>query len=160
MPRIWVEQVADRASADLGFVRRLIALGAIGPSASGYAERGVHVVVVALLHLWERAGLSSEAILAAVEAAELSWSRRSPQGDAVAGEVHQGENLVTGWRPNRGLDPTRSRKPVHQESFETKRISGPRHATLRSEGLLTNRNRPRAAGRCCSSRERRCHVPT
>jgi hypothetical protein len=103
MPPISIEQVAVRAGADLGFVRRLIALGAMGPSAGRYAERDVHVVV-ALLHLWERAGLSSEAILAAVVAGKLSWSRRSPQGDAVAGEVHQGENLVTGWRPNRGLE--------------------------------------------------------
>jgi hypothetical protein len=62
-----VEQVADRAGADLGFVRRLIALGAIGPSASGYAERDVQ----------------------AVEAGELSWScrRRHPPPPVGAGQT-------------------------------------------------------------------------
>jgi class 3 adenylate cyclase len=70
MPPISIEQVADRAGADLEFVHRLIDLGAIGPADDGYAQRDVHVV--ALLHLWERAGLSSESILAAVDAGELS----------------------------------------------------------------------------------------
>ena len=70
MPPISIEQVADRSGADLEFVGRLIDLGAIGPADEGYAERDVHVV--ALLHVWERAGLSSEAILAAVDAGELS----------------------------------------------------------------------------------------
>jgi adenylate cyclase len=70
MPPISIEHVADRAGADLRFVRRLIGLGALGPAEDGYEERDVHVV--ALLHLWEQAGLSSEAILAAVEAGELS----------------------------------------------------------------------------------------
>ncbi len=70
-PPISIEQVADRAGADLEFVRRLIDRGATGPRDDGYAERDVHVV--ALLHLWERAGLSSEAILAAVEAGELDF---------------------------------------------------------------------------------------
>jgi hypothetical protein len=70
MPPISIEQVANRAGADLGLVRRLIGLGALEPAEDGDEERDVHVV--ALLHLWERAGLSSEAILAAVEAGELS----------------------------------------------------------------------------------------
>jgi hypothetical protein len=59
MRPISIEQVTDRAGADLDFVRRLIELGALGPPDDGYGERDVHVV--ALLHLWERAGLSSEA---------------------------------------------------------------------------------------------------
>jgi hypothetical protein len=69
MPLISIEQVADRAGADLRLVRRLVGLGALEPADDGDEERDV---VVALLHLWERAGLSSEAILAAVEAGELS----------------------------------------------------------------------------------------
>ena len=95
-----------------------------GPPAGGYAERDLHVVV-ALLHLWEPAGLSSEAILAAVEAGELSWSRRSPQGGAAAGQVHQGENLGNWVEAEQGLESDSSRKPVHQESFEVKQGCGP-----------------------------------
>jgi adenylate cyclase len=65
-----IEDVAARAGTDVGYVRRLIGLGAIGPEQDGFSERDAHVV--ALLQVWERAGLPAESILSAVESGELS----------------------------------------------------------------------------------------
>ena len=65
-----IEDIAGRAGVDVGYVRKLIELGALAPERSGYREQDAHVV--ALLHLWDEAGLSAEAILAAIEAGELS----------------------------------------------------------------------------------------
>jgi hypothetical protein len=70
MQPLSLQQVADRAGVGQEFVRRLIELGALGRDENGYGERDVHLV--ALLHVWESAGLSAESILAAVEAGELS----------------------------------------------------------------------------------------
>jgi adenylate cyclase len=66
-----VRQVADRAGVGKDYVRRLIDLGALRRPKDGYEERDVHLV--ALLHMWEAAGLSPGSILAAVEAGELSF---------------------------------------------------------------------------------------
>ena len=68
--KLTIEDVAGRAGVDVAYVRRLIDLGALGPEREGYSERDVHVA--ALLHLWERAGLTAETILAAAESGELS----------------------------------------------------------------------------------------
>src|ERR671911_453540 len=65
-----IEDVAARAGTDVGYVRRVIDLGAIGPEQDGFSERDAHVV--ALLQVWERAGLPAESILSAVESGELS----------------------------------------------------------------------------------------
>ena len=65
-----IEDVAGRAGVDVGYVRRLSDLGALGPEGNGYRERDVHVT--ALLHMWEDAGLTAESILAATEGGELS----------------------------------------------------------------------------------------
>jgi hypothetical protein len=72
-----IEDVAARAGTDVGYVRRLIGLGVIGPEQDRFSERDAHVV--ALLQVWERAGLSAESILSAIESGELSldfWRRR------------------------------------------------------------------------------------
>jgi adenylate cyclase len=65
-----IEDVAERAGVDVGYVRAIDELGVLGRGKHGYAERDVHLV--ALLRLWEEAGLSRAAILKAVEADELS----------------------------------------------------------------------------------------
>lgn len=65
-----IEDVAGRAGVDVGYVRHLVELGALGPERDGFREQDAHVV--ALLHLWEDAGLSAATILAAVEAGDLS----------------------------------------------------------------------------------------
>jgi adenylate cyclase len=52
------------------FVDRLHELGALRGRGDAYEERDVHVA--ALLHMWERAGLSAPMILAAVDAGTLS----------------------------------------------------------------------------------------
>jgi hypothetical protein len=54
---------------DDDYVHRLRELGALGGSDDAYEERDVRVA--ALLHMWERAGLSAPAILAAVDAGTL-----------------------------------------------------------------------------------------
>jgi adenylate cyclase len=64
------EQLARRAGVDEDYVERLHELGALSGAGDAYEERDVHVA--ALLHMWERAGLSAPAILAAVEAGTLS----------------------------------------------------------------------------------------
>lgn len=56
---------------DEDYVRWLIELGALDRREDGFRERDVHLV--ALLHLWEQAGLSARSILSAVEAGELSF---------------------------------------------------------------------------------------
>jgi adenylate cyclase len=68
--RLSIDQVAERAGADVGYVRRLSELGAIGSHENGYEERDAHVV--ALLHTWEGAGLSADSIMTAIRAGELS----------------------------------------------------------------------------------------
>lgn len=65
-----IEEVAARAGVDVDYVRRLVELGALGSAGAGYRERDVHVV--ALLHMWEEAGLSAESILAATRTGDLS----------------------------------------------------------------------------------------
>jgi adenylate cyclase len=64
------EQLVRRAGLDDNFVQRLHELGALRGSDDAYEERDVHVA--ALLRMWERAGLSAPAILAAVDAGTLS----------------------------------------------------------------------------------------
>ena len=64
------EQLGRRAGVDEDYVRRLHQLGALRGRDDAYEERDVHVA--ALLHMWESAGLSAPAILAAVDAGTLS----------------------------------------------------------------------------------------
>jgi hypothetical protein len=64
------DQLVRRAGVDDDYVRRLHQLGALRGRDDAYEERDVHVA--ALLHMWERAGLSAPAILAAVDAGSLS----------------------------------------------------------------------------------------
>jgi hypothetical protein len=64
------EQLARRAGVDDSYVDRLQELGAFRGREDAYEERDVHVA--ALLRMWERAGLSAPAILAAVDAGTLS----------------------------------------------------------------------------------------
>jgi adenylate cyclase len=64
------EQLVRRAGVDDGYVHRLHELGALRGRDDAYEERDVHVA--ALLRMWERAGLSAPAILAAVDAGTLS----------------------------------------------------------------------------------------
>jgi len=64
------EQLVRRAGVDDNYVHRLYELGALLGHDDAYEERDVHVA--ALLHMWERAGLSVPAILAAVDAGTLS----------------------------------------------------------------------------------------
>jgi adenylate cyclase len=64
------EQLVRRVGVDDDYVHRLHELGALRCHDDAYEERDVHVA--ALLHMWERAGLSAPAILAAVDAGTLS----------------------------------------------------------------------------------------
>jgi adenylate cyclase len=64
------EQLIRRAGVDDDYVHRLHELGALRGHDDAYEERDVHVA--ALLRMWERAGLSTPAILAAVQAGRLS----------------------------------------------------------------------------------------
>jgi adenylate cyclase len=64
------EQLVRRVGVDDDYVHRLHELGALRGHDDAYEERDVHVA--ALLHMWERAGLSAPAILAAVDAGTLS----------------------------------------------------------------------------------------
>jgi adenylate cyclase len=64
------EQLVRRAGVDEDYIERLHELGVLRGPGDAYEERDVHVA--ALLHMWERAGLSAPAILAAVEAGTLS----------------------------------------------------------------------------------------
>ena len=68
---VTLEQLIQRAGVDHGFVRRLHQLGAFRSDDDRYEERDVHVA--ALLNMWERAGLSVQSILAAVDARRLSF---------------------------------------------------------------------------------------
>jgi adenylate cyclase len=70
MGAVSIEQIAHRAGVDEEFIRRLEELGAIRTDGMGYEERDVHVV--ALLRMWEAAGLSVASILAAVNSGQLS----------------------------------------------------------------------------------------
>jgi class 3 adenylate cyclase len=70
MASVTLEELIQRAGVDHGFVRRLHQLGVFRGDDDRYEERDVHVT--ALLHMWERAGLSAHAILAAVDAGKLS----------------------------------------------------------------------------------------
>jgi adenylate cyclase len=67
-----LEQLADRAGVDEAYVHRLIELGALDRLEDGYDERQIHLV--ALLHLWETAGLAPESVLEAVKKGDLSLS--------------------------------------------------------------------------------------
>jgi class 3 adenylate cyclase len=64
------EQLVHRARVDEDYVDRLQELGALRGRDEAYEERDVHVA--ALLYMWERAGLSAPAILAAVDSGTLS----------------------------------------------------------------------------------------
>ena len=64
------EQLVQRAGVDDAYVDRLHELGALRGRDDTYEERDVNVA--ALLAMWERAGLSAPAILAAVESGTLS----------------------------------------------------------------------------------------
>lgn len=64
------EQLVQRAGVDDDYVHRLHELGALRGRDDAYEERDVHVA--ALLRMWERAGLSASAILAAVDEGTLS----------------------------------------------------------------------------------------
>ena len=64
------EQLVGRAGVEDHYLERLHELGALRGRNDAYEERDVHVA--ALLHMWERAGLSAPAILAAVDAGTLS----------------------------------------------------------------------------------------
>jgi adenylate cyclase len=64
------EQLVQRAGVDDDYVDRLHELGALRGRDDAYEERDVHVA--ALLQMWNRAGLSAPAILAAVDAGTLS----------------------------------------------------------------------------------------
>jgi adenylate cyclase len=64
------EQLVRRVGVDDDYVDRLHELGALRGRDDAYEERDVHVA--ALLHMWERAGLSAPTILAAVDAGTLS----------------------------------------------------------------------------------------
>jgi adenylate cyclase len=64
------EQLVRRVGVDDDYVDRLHELGALRGRDDVYEERDVHVA--ALLHMWERAGLSAPTILAAVDAGTLS----------------------------------------------------------------------------------------
>jgi adenylate cyclase len=64
------EQLVRRAGVDDDYVHRLHELGALRGGEDAYEERDVHMA--ALLHMWERAGLSAPAILSAVGDGTLS----------------------------------------------------------------------------------------
>jgi len=64
------KELTQRAGIDDAYVDRLLELGAVKAQGDAFEERDVHVA--ALLHMWESAGLSAPAILAAVEAGTLS----------------------------------------------------------------------------------------
>ena len=70
MGSISIEQLAQRAGVDEAYVRRLEELGAVHRRDGGFAERDVHMV--ALLHMWEEAGLSPSSILEVVEDGRLA----------------------------------------------------------------------------------------
>src|SRR5919109_693521 len=65
-----IREVAERANVPEGFVRRLIAVGALPGEEAGLGPREVRRA--RLLHSWEAAGLSVEAIVALVERGALS----------------------------------------------------------------------------------------
>jgi adenylate cyclase len=65
-----IDEVADRAGVEVGYVHRLVDLGAVAIGDDGYAEQDAHAV--ALLHAWEDAGLPAESILAALEEGDLT----------------------------------------------------------------------------------------
>lgn len=80
MSLLSLEEVASRAGVDEEYVRRLTDLGVL-QRGEGYHERDVHLV--ALLHTWEAAGLSTESILTAVREGELSFSFLETPGWAL-----------------------------------------------------------------------------
>ena len=66
-----IREVAERANVPEGFVRRLVDIGAL-PAEAGLGPSEVRRV--RLLHSWEAAGLSVEAIIALVDRGALSLS--------------------------------------------------------------------------------------
>jgi hypothetical protein len=72
-----IREVAERANVPEGFVRQLIAAGALPAEAAGLGPREVRRA--RLLHSWTAAGLSLQTILALVDRGALSlisWTRR------------------------------------------------------------------------------------
>jgi adenylate cyclase len=65
-----IREVAERANVPEGFVRRLVAVGALPREDTGLGPREVRRA--RLLHSWEAAGLSVETIVALVERGALS----------------------------------------------------------------------------------------
>lgn len=65
-----IREVAERANVPEGFVRRLVALGALPAEEAGLGPREVRRA--RLLHAWERAGFPVETILALADRSELS----------------------------------------------------------------------------------------
>jgi adenylate cyclase len=65
-----IREVAERANVPEGFVRRLVAVGALPREEAGLGAREVRRA--RLLHSWEAAGLSVETIVALVERGALS----------------------------------------------------------------------------------------
>jgi adenylate cyclase len=65
-----VREVAERANVPEGFVRRLVAVGALPQEQAGLGPREVRRA--RLLHSWEAAGLSVETIVALVDRGALS----------------------------------------------------------------------------------------
>jgi adenylate cyclase len=69
-----LEEMADQAEVDLGYVRRLIDLGALEERRGAKPYGSSDVGRIRLLRAWEAAGLSVEAVLSVVRAGELSIS--------------------------------------------------------------------------------------
>jgi hypothetical protein len=65
-----IQEVAERANVPQGFVRRLIAVGALPGEEAGLGPREVRRT--RLLHSWEAAGFSVETIVALVDRGALS----------------------------------------------------------------------------------------
>jgi adenylate cyclase len=70
MASVSIEQLAERAGVDEEYVRRLEELGAVRRHHGGFVERDVHMV--ALLHMWEEAGLAPRSIVSVVEDGRLA----------------------------------------------------------------------------------------
>jgi hypothetical protein len=69
-----LEEMADQAEVDLGYIRRLIDLGALEERRGAKPYGSSDVGRIRLLRAWEAAGLSVEAVLSVVRAGELSIS--------------------------------------------------------------------------------------
>lgn len=74
MPTLSFEELANQAEVSLGFVERLIELGALESKIDGATYDSADAGRVRLLHAWEEAGLPPEDIMSLVRAGELSIS--------------------------------------------------------------------------------------